>query len=155
MTGDAEPQSRLTRDRAAGMLLVVMALVIAWQSHVLPLGTLARPGPAFAPDLTAGLLALLGLWLAVVGGGPPLRALRWPEARLAVLLLGATALATVALEPLGYCTSMFLLVAILLAFVERRGLVPSLLAAAALAGGSFYLFAVLLRVPLPRGPLGF
>ena len=33
----------LSRDRVAGILLVLTALAIAWAARVLPVGTLARP----------------------------------------------------------------------------------------------------------------
>jgi hypothetical protein len=42
----------------------------------------------------------------------------------------------------------------LLAVVERKGLVPALLFSVGLAAGTYYLFDTLLRVQLPRGPLG-
>jgi hypothetical protein len=45
--------------------------------------------------------------------------------------------------------------AILLGVLERRSLVITALFSAGFAAASFYVFAVLLRVPLPRGPGGF
>jgi hypothetical protein len=42
----------------------------------------------------------------------------------------------------------------LLGPLERKGPVVTLLVALGLAFGSYFLFATLLRTPLPRGPLG-
>ena len=59
----------------------------------------------------------------------------------------------VALEPLGYPLSTFLLVLLMLRPASRRRLVPALGLALLAAGGSYALFAVWLKVPLPPGPL--
>jgi hypothetical protein len=50
---------------------------------------------------------------------------------------------------------MAVVLAVLILVLERRGLVLGLVLSLWMAWGSFYLFDTLLRVPLPRGPLGF
>ncbi|HWP34961.1 MAG TPA: tripartite tricarboxylate transporter TctB family protein [Thermodesulfobacteriota bacterium] len=146
----------LTADRLAGLALFGLALLIVWQARGLPFGSLRQPGPGYAPTLLALVLALLGLVVAAAGrDSPPLRALRWPEARRAGVILAACAAAAFALERLGFRLTVLLLTGLLVGAVERR---PPLLAAAvavALSLGSYFLFATLLKVPLPRGPLGF
>jgi putative tricarboxylic transport membrane protein len=148
----SESQAFLTRDRVAGIVLALAALAIAWESRVLPLGTWRNPGAAYMPLLTAAVLGLMGIVIALRGGGPALRLLAWPEARHAALLLSACAFAAWALERLGYRLTTAIMALFFLAVLERRHPVAAVLVALALSFGSFYLFSELLRVPLPRGP---
>jgi putative tricarboxylic transport membrane protein len=145
----------LTRDRVAGIVLVLAAVAIAWESRVLPLGSLHNPGPAYMPLATAGVLGLMGALIVLRGGGPALAALAWPEARHAALLLAACAFAAWALERLGYRLTTALMVVFFLGVLERRPPVAVVAVALGLSLGSFYLFANLLRVPLPLGPWNF
>jgi hypothetical protein len=150
-----DPHSLLTRDRVAGIVLVLAAAAIAWESRVLPLGTLYRPGAAYMPLVTAAALGFTGMLIALRGGGPSLRALAWPEVRHAAFLLAACAFAAWALERLGYRLTVALMVAFFLGVMERRPPLAVLAVALGLSLGSYYLFANLLRVPLPLGPWNF
>ena len=150
-----EPRPFLTRDRVAGIALIIFALAIAWESRALPLGTWRNPGAAYMPLLTAVLLGLMGLLVAMRGGGPALAAVEWPEVRHALLLLGSCAFAAAALERLGYRITTAILVVFFLGVMERKHPAAVLAVALGLSLGSFYLFSDLLRVPLPRGPWGF
>ncbi|MBI2153153.1 MAG: tripartite tricarboxylate transporter TctB family protein [Candidatus Rokubacteria bacterium] len=144
-----------TSDRIAGSALVLLAVVTAWETRRLPLGTLHNPGPAYMPLLLALILGSLGLVVALRGGGSPaLGALRWPEAGHAVAILAGCAFAALTLERLGYRLTVFVVLAFLLGFVERKR--PAVVAAVALglSFSSYFLFSNLLRVPLPRGPWG-
>ncbi|HEX2115448.1 MAG TPA: tripartite tricarboxylate transporter TctB family protein [Alphaproteobacteria bacterium] len=147
-----EQRSLLTRERVAGIVLVLAAAAIAWESRVLPLGTWRNPGAAYMPLLTAVVLGLTGIVIALRGGGPTLQALAWPEARHAALLLAACAFAAWALERLGYRLTTAIMALFFLAVLERRNPIAAVIVALALSFGSFYLFSELLRVPLPRGP---
>ncbi len=150
-----DPQSLLSRDRVAGIVLMIVAVAIAWESRALPLGTLYRPGAAYMPLVTSGALGLIGALIALRGGGPPLRALAWPEARHAAFLLAACAFAGWALERLGYRLTILFMVVFFLGLLERRPPILAVSVALALSLGSYYLFANLLRVPLPLGPWNF
>lgn len=146
----------ITADRVAGLVLVAFALAVARASLALPLGSLRDPGPGFLPMLLALLLA--GLALAVVAGGrrsTPVRLLRWPERWHALAILGGCAFAALALERLGYRLTVFALVVFLMRVMERKKAAVAVIAGLGLSLGSFFLFATLLKVPLPRGPLGF
>jgi hypothetical protein len=79
----------------------------------------------------------------------------WSEWRHTVAILATCAFVALALERLGYRLTMALACAILLGAVERRRLLPTLLFAAGLAGGTYFVFDTILRVQLPRGPFGF
>jgi len=145
----------MTTDRVAGLALVLIGVYTLWESRVLPLGSLRAPGPAFLPMVLA--LVLVGLGALVAAGGrsaPRLRTLHWAEAGHAVAILGACAFAALALERLGYRLTMALVLLFLLRVVERKPAALALGFAVAGAALSFHLFHTLLRVPLPRGPLG-
>lgn len=145
----------MTVDRVAGTALAALAALVLWEARRLPMGSLSAPGPAYAPVALAVLLLLLGLLLAAAGGrSPRLAALGWGEAPHALAILAAAAFAALALERLGYRITMTVLVFALLRLVERRGTLFAAGFALALAGLSFQLFDRVLRVPLPRGPLG-
>jgi hypothetical protein len=146
----------LRNDQLSGLMLVALALFVAWQNRAYPLGTLQEPGPGYTPLLFAGFLALMGLLVALrAGSSPRLAGTRWPEAPRAVTILIACGVATVALEPLGYRLTIAALLVFFLGVVERR----KPLAVAAVSIGfsllSFYLIGDLLRVPLPVAPWGW
>jgi hypothetical protein len=72
-----------------------------------------------------------------------------------VAIVVACAFAALGLERLGYRLTIFLVVLFLLAAVERKRPTTAMVVAAVFAVGTFLLFDGLLRVRLPRGPLGF
>ena len=145
----------MTADRLAGLALALIGLAAVWESRAFPMGSLHRPGPAFMPLLLALLLIAFGIAVAALGGGSArVSDLAWPEWRHAVAILGAAAFAAWGLDRLGYRITMALVLAALFLAVERLRLVTGLALTLAMVWGSFYLFDGLLKVPLPRGPLG-
>jgi len=145
-----------TTDRLAGLLLLLFSLGVMWETRVLPLGSLHRPGPGTTPLLLAIALAAMGILVALGGAGaPPLASLEWTERTHALAILAGCAFAALALERLGYRLTVGILLVFLLGVVERRRLATVAAMALGLSLGTFFLFQTLLRVPLPRGPLGF
>lgn len=145
----------MTTDRVAGAALVVLALVVFWESRGLPLGSLRNPGPAYLPVALA--LVLLGFGALLVGlgrGAPAVSSVGWTEWRHAVAIFVVCAFAALALERLGFRVTIALSLAFLLRVVERQGSIFSAVLSVAFAAGAFLLFDTFLRVPLPRGPLG-
>jgi hypothetical protein len=145
----------LTTDRVAGAVLVLLALVVFWESRRLPLGSLRNPGPAYMPVVLA--LALLGfgaLLVVLAGNARTLSSVDWSEWPHAVAILGICVFAALALERLGFRLTIAVALAFLLRVVERKGSIFSVALSIAVAAGAFLLFDTLLRVPLPRGPLG-
>jgi uncharacterized membrane protein len=143
-------------DRVAGLALLVLAGLVAWEIRVLPLGTLRNPGPGYYPLALAILVGALGLLVAWRGAAAvTLRQIEWPELRHAVLILASGVFAALALERLGYRLTILILVLFLLGVVERRKPLAVALVAAVLSFGTHYLFDTLLRVPLPAGVIGF
>jgi hypothetical protein len=145
----------LTTDRVAGGALVVVALVVLWESRRLPLGTLRHPGPAYMPVVLAVLLIVFGVLLVLINSkAAAVGRVGWGEWRHAAIIFVVCAFAAVALERLGFRITIAAVVGFLLGAVERRGVIFSIVFAVAFAGGTFLLFDTLLRVPLPRGPFG-
>jgi putative tricarboxylic transport membrane protein len=144
-------------DAVAASTLLAVAAVAVYEAGRLPLGTPRNPGPGFVPWWTGAVLG--GLALALLG-----QALAAPRpARAAATgggvgriagLAGVLAAYVLLLEPVGYPACTFLLVL----FMLRTGAPqrwPVAAGVAALAAvGSYLLFAVWLKVPLPPGPLG-
>ena len=70
----------LTTDRVAGGALVLLALVVFWESRRLPLGSLRNPGPAYMPVALAAVLLCFGALLVVLAGkAPKLSTVSWTE----------------------------------------------------------------------------
>jgi len=146
---------RLTADCAAGVALVLFGALAIVESRALPVGSLRHPGPAFFPIALAAALILSGALLVAFGGrGTKLAEIGWEEARHALLIMLGAAAAVFLLERAGYVITMTALLLYLLAIVARRHVAVTAAVAAALAGGTFVLFDMLLRVPLPRSPFG-
>ena len=150
----------MARDGIAALALALLGGAAIHQAGKLPYGMVRNPGPGFVPWWTG--LTLLGLSLLLGLQALDARRARGPgragapartHRRRVVALLAALALYVVALEPLGYPLSTFLLVLLMLRPASRRRLVPALGLALLAAGGSYALFAVWLKVPLPPGPL--
>lgn len=146
----------LTVDRVAGVALALFAIVVLWQSRALPLGSFGNPGPAYMPVLLATLLLVGGIGIAVLDDSTArVSSLGFRgEWRHTVAIFAACAFCALALERIGYRLTIFLALLFLLAVVERKRPVPSVVFAVAFAAGTYLLFDTLLRVPLPRGPLG-
>lgn len=154
--GGTATRRGLTADRVAGIALVALSLGIAWESVRLPIGSIVDPGPGFVPLALAIVLAGFGLLVALLDRDARLwRELAWPEAWRAAAILGACVFAALALEPFGFRLTTLLIVGFLLGVMERRSWLAVAIAAVVLSLGTHYLFATLLRVPLPRGPWGF
>jgi hypothetical protein len=147
----------MTTERVSGVALALLALAVleeCWRSK-LPLGTLATPGPAYMPALLALAVLLAGVLIVALGRDAATPAAAdWREWRHALAILLTCAFVALALERLGYRLTMAVACAFLLGVIERKGLAATLLFSAGMAAATYYLFDTLLRVQLPRGPLG-
>ena len=142
--------------------IVVFALLLGSgvylaQALRLPLGTTARPGPGFYPLAVGAFACVVALVVVALAFRPSGRAVpaeaaeAEPAARLDV------ALSVIALA--GFCLLLpwlgYPLAALLFVSLQLRQLGASwrgaLLTGALSAEGSYYLFAILLGVTLPRG----
>lgn len=145
----------LRSDVVAGVVIVLIALVVGWQNRAYPIGSPADPGPGYMPLLIAVALGVFGLLIAMRAGGSPLfNTIEWSEGRRGIVILVACGAAVIALERIGYRLTMIALLVFMLGVVERKRPLPTLLVACGFAFASYFLFATLLKVQLPRGPLG-
>jgi hypothetical protein len=146
----------LRNDQFSGLMLAALAVFVGWKNRDYPLGTLQEPGPGYTPLLISIFLGAMGLLIALRGGASArTKDTPWPEARRAVIILAACAVATYALEPIGYRLTVAALIVFFLGVIERK----KPLAVAAVAVGfsllSYYLIGTLLHVPLPLGAFGW
>ncbi|MBI3635915.1 MAG: tripartite tricarboxylate transporter TctB family protein [Candidatus Rokubacteria bacterium] len=143
----------MTTDRVAGAALALLAVLVMWESRRLPLGTFHNPGPAYVPALLALLLLGFGTVIFFRGSlAPMLAEVGWSEWRHAVAILGACAFTALVLERLGYRLTMAIAMLFLVAVIEKKNLVLSVVFAVAMAWGTYFVFDTVLRVQLPRGP---
>ncbi len=143
-------------DRASGIFFILLGLFVIWERRVLPLGTPAQPGPGYFPLLLALLLLIFGAILLIGGGrSAALRSLKWSEAGTAAAILGCCIFATLGMEVIGYRLTMIAILGFLFGIVERLKIWQTLTLTLFLSLGTFWLFDTFLRVPLPRGGLGF
>jgi putative tricarboxylic transport membrane protein len=141
-------------DHVVGGALVLLALWVLAGSRDLPLGRLAFPGPGFMPGLLALLLLAFGVVIVLLGRtSPRLRDVRWQESRRAAVVFAIIALTTLAFQTLGFVLAVGLMLFVLVALVERQGLLFGLAFALTVVLASFYLFTRVLGANLPRGPL--
>jgi len=146
----------LKSDQLSGLMLLALALYVGWENRAYPIGSLQEPGPGYLPLLLVIFLGATGLLIALWGAGSaPLASMRWTEGKRAVLILVACAVATFALERLGYRLTVVALLIFFLGVIERRRPLPVALVAVGFSLASFYIVGDLLRVPLPRSPWGF
>ncbi len=142
-------------DRISGIALLILALFVAVETRVLPLGDHSNPGPGYLPLLLASILAVLSVVMMVRTKGSPLwKSVQWKEKFHALAIVGCCFLATFLVEPLGYRITMVLILGFLFGVLERMKIWWALILAFALSWGSFWVFDGMLMVPLPRGGLG-
>jgi hypothetical protein len=144
-------------ERAVALAVLMACGVYLVSGWPLPLGTIARPGPGLYPLAVGVFGALVAIvWVAIAfrpvpataGGRTPVAQGRGRVGVTAGLLAGFCFL----LPWVGYPLAAFLFTGLLLRGLGARW-VAALSVALASAVVSYYLFGVLLGVPLPRGPL--
>ena len=145
----------LTIDQVTGSIFAAFSVLVLWETRRIPFGFLAEPGPGAVPMLLAIVLLVCSITV-VIGGrsGKLLADVRWMEWRHAVAILGTCAFMALAIERLGYRLTMLAALLALVGIVEKKGWIAAVIFAAGFSFGTHYLFNTLLRVPLPRGPLG-
>lgn len=143
------------RERLAALAVLAASGGYLAFALAFPLGTTARPGPGYFP-------VVVGVFLCVVAAVFLLASFRraagvlitatTDAARIRVGAMAVGLIGFVLLLPwTGYPAVAFGFVALLLKRLGGAGWRTTLVTALASAAGSYYLFAKLLEVPLPRG----
>jgi hypothetical protein len=149
------------RERVAAVLFLAASGLYLVASLTFPLGSAARPGPGFFPvGIGAFLCAVAVLFLVTafrqrpaMGGTDPAAAMP-RDARQRVAATAAGLIGFCLLLPwIGYPLAAFGFVTLLLRWLGDGRWAGVLAFAVVSAGASYYLFAALLGVPLPRGVL--
>jgi hypothetical protein len=146
----------LRDDQVSGAVLAIIGVVVALQSWKYPMGSLAEPGPGYLPFAFGSALAVFGALAAAAGGRSP--AFRWRhfgDGPKGLAIVAGLAFAALALEQLGYRITIAVLLLYYLGVVERRPRIVTLILTLVVSIGTYYVFARLLRVPLPIGMFGF
>jgi hypothetical protein len=144
-------------ERLVALVMLVVSAIYLTQALRMPLGAAARPGPGFYPVAVGAFACGVALVITAIAFRRSARgeALEAPEAAaadrqhvwLAVAILAGFCLL---LPWIGYPLAALLFVGVLLRELGA-GWRGALLAALISAEGSYYLFAILLGVTLPRG----
>lgn len=144
-----------TADLAGGSIGLVLSLAVCYGALGMPMGTLGDPGPGFLPFWVGVALATISLALvasAFLDRATLAGAQTGHRGRVGWMLMGLL-LYALALEALGYLVTTFLLLSAFLAVLGQRRWAVVLAFAVLATGGSYALFSLWLRVPLPRGVL--
>jgi putative tricarboxylic transport membrane protein len=144
-------------DTLPGALCVAAGATLAWHAQGFPQTAVQAYGPGFFPTVLGALLATCGVLLVLRGArapGPKLPGwVTQPAAWARVAMVPACVVAWLWLGPrIGFLGAAIIPTAIMLAVLTRRPLL-SLAIAASTAMAIWLLFAKLLLVPLPVGPL--
>lgn len=148
-------------ETVAGFLIVAIGVLLLLEAIKFPYFVEGVPGPGFLPLWISFGIIGSGLVLAVKGIRPRLvieEGITWPEAtgwQRVGLMLGALAVSLLLLEWLGFMVATTLFMAVVVFGLGVRSwrvlaTVPLLSAV-----GLYVIFAVWLRVPLPKGILVF
>ena len=146
-------------NQAAALTFVAFGGLIVWESSKLRYYSTLGPGPGFFPIWLGGVMALLGvLWLVQISAGPSeeVPAGFWPDRRGALRVL-AVALSlvfmTLAMGPLGFRLSMFLVLAFLLYALGRQSVLVTAVVSFLGSFGFYYALTAWLGGSLPTAGL--
>ncbi len=156
------PKDFLTAELTADVVWVLLGLGICLYALRLRLWDAAGPGSGFLPFIAGVFVALVGLTLLLRQWSKRPREVRrapfWADAagrkRVGLVVIALCVLA-VLMPMLGFLLAAFLVMTFLLGLTERTRLVSAVALAVVSSLSIYWLFASLLQVRLPKGPLGF
>ena len=148
-------------ETVAGGIITTMGVLMLLESFRFAYFLEGVPGPGFLPRWVAAGLVCVGLFLTTKGIRPGFalqKSIAWPDAdvwRRVAVMLGALAVALLLLDRLGFVIVVTVFMAVAMYSLSVRSwrmlaTVPILTAI-----GLYVVFAVWLRVPLPKGVLVF
>ena len=146
----------LRADHVAGAVFIAFGVLVIALSGDLPVGELSMPGSGFMPKILAGFMIAFGIVLIVrAGESKPFAEVEWTDATHAVAVTAITAVAVYLFEPLGFLTTMTLMMFVLLVAIERRPIRHAGLYSVGVVGLTYLTFVYVLKTPLVTGPFGF
>jgi len=144
-------------ETVAGGLFTAIGALMLFESMKFAYFLDGVPGPGFLPRWVAAGLVCVGLYLTVKGIRPALALpedIPWPDARgwrRIALMLAALAVALLLLDKLGFLVVTTAFMAVLVFGLGVRSWVMLATVPLGAAIGLYVVFAVWLRVPLPKG----
>ncbi len=144
-------------DRIISIIFFVFAAIVIWQSAIIPMGHLGKPGPGFLPFWVAVITALLSgvLWLQVGLRQPASEQVkflsgegRWPKV---VLTTGALLAYALLVETLGFIICTLLLLLLLFRVIGRQKWWVVFTGTVLVTLAAYILFKLVLNVYLPAG----
>ncbi len=148
-------------DKIGALVCLVVAAVAIWQSAIIPMGRIHKPGPGFLPFWVGIILALLSVTLFIEASvrKPAPETVRFLSGEgkwFYVIAAGGGLLAyTGLMEPLGFVISTFLLLIFLFWFIGRQKWYVVFPGSFLVTFGTHMLFRVALKVQLPTGLFRF
>lgn len=140
---------RNPRDVLSGLLFIVLALLFAWQTQDLPMGTAVRMGPGYFPFLLSVLLGLLGLIVLVNGlrlDGEMPSGVAW---RALIIITVAVVFFGFAVRPLGFLPALAISVFASTLASQLFRLTTALLITAVMTVFAWVVFIKGLGLPMP------
>jgi putative tricarboxylic transport membrane protein len=143
----------------SALIWLGVGAAIAIGSYRLGIGSPSNPGAGLFPFV-------IGVSIVVLSTSVSISALRMRIAKATAGVEGARLLPviavsaalgfyTLALERIGFGITTFVFLAVLLAVLGDRGWPQAAVASACITAGSYAIFAKLLKITLPAGPIGF
>lgn len=148
---DESRRSSVRGERIAGIVIVaaltaffLFCIIESWGAGI---GSLSQPGSGFWPLIIASVGLVMSVWALLM---PSTRFELTATGSLGSVVAAGAALAAfpLAYYYLGLHITSFLLAMVLLKFIGKEGWVLSIITSVLLAGGAYYVFVVLLRVPM-------
>ena len=137
-------------DRIGAVAMLVFGLFWVWIASGLGLTRESGPGPGFFPMVLGLIVATLA---AINILRPEVDRVELPQLRRILLILAALVGYAILLEPLGYVVSTALLLLFLFAALSERRHWWQPVSALAVSFATYYVFRLVLSVPLPPDPL--
>jgi hypothetical protein len=139
---------------AGGIVLLAVSVAFAVAALRMSVGTAQLMGPGYFPLVVAIILGLLSVGVIALARGRDV-AFPMPEFRPLFWVLASTAVFALTLRNVGLVPSIFLTI-LVASFADRTSrLVPALILGVAIALAAWFVFIVLLGLPLAawRSPL--
>jgi putative tricarboxylic transport membrane protein len=143
---------RSPRDFWGGLVLILVAILALWAARDLPGQRGFAFGPGTAPRLFAGILAVLGAGVALIGlfvDGPRIEKYK---VRGPVLVIIAIFLFAALIRPFGLVVATYLAFIVSISGSNEVRWIEAIIAAAAMTVGCILLFVYLLNLPFQLWP---